>query len=60
MPEETVFHAMDLPDGEDWAWFPDLNVVGLRRGLDWAGKLRAIDELQRHWHGEHLRLVVSA
>lgn len=61
MVEETVFRTIDLPDGQDWAWYPDLNVVGLRRGLDCASKLRAIDELQQHWRrSHHLRLVETA
>lgn len=60
MTEETVFRTIDLPPGRDWVWFPDLNVVGLRRGLDLAGKLRAIDELQEHWRRENLPLLVES
>lgn len=60
MSEETVFRVIDLPDGQDWAWYPDLNVIGLRRGLVGVGRMRALDELYRHWRREHLRLVTSA
>lgn len=58
--EETIFRMLDLPPGRDWAWYPDLNVVGLRRGLDLDGKLRAVGELQEQWRTQHLRLVKPA
>lgn len=58
--EQTVFVTMDLPDGEDWTWMPDVNVVGLSSRLDCEGRLRALDDLQRQWKRSHLSLVESA
>jgi hypothetical protein len=58
--EETKFVTMDLPEGQDFQWFGDLNVVALRTGLDCAGKQRALDELHRTWRRRHLSLVESA
>lgn len=61
LSEDTIFRTIDLPPGgPDYRWFADLNVVGLRRGLDCAGKLRAIAELQEWWRTNHLHLVESA
>lgn len=60
MSEETIFRTMSLPDGQDWAWHPDLNLVALSDRLDCEGKIRAVDELQRHWKRAHLRVVESA
>jgi hypothetical protein len=58
--EETVVRVLDLPDGQDWKWLGDANVVILSSRLDCAGRLRALDELQKHWRRAHLRLVETA
>ena len=60
MSEQTVFRMSDLPDGQDYVWHPDLNLVELRRGLDLEGKQAAVAALQKRWGREHLRLVETA
>lgn len=62
MNEETIFKDIDLPEdlGRDWEWFADLNVVGLRRGMNWQEKLRAVEDLQRVWRRAHLNTVETA
>lgn len=60
MTEETVFRVLNLPGGRDYIWYPDLNVVALRRGMNCEQKMLALDEFQSHWRREHLRLVGSA
>lgn len=60
MAEETIIKTMDLPEGDDWVLYPDLNVIVLASRLDCAGRVRAIDEIQREWRRRHLRLVESA
>lgn len=37
----TVIRTLDLPEGQDYALFPDANVVGLSSRLDDAGRERA-------------------
>lgn len=44
----TVVH-LDLHPGQTYAWYPDLNIVALARGLDEAGEQRALDDLQAEW-----------
>lgn len=58
--EETVFVEMDLPEGSDWSWHGDLNVVVLREGLTCEAKLAALDDLQRWWKRSHLKVVQGA
>lgn len=58
--EETVFRTLDLPEGRDWVWMPEANVVVLASRLDCAGRLRALDELQKWWKRKHLRVVETA
>jgi hypothetical protein len=58
--EETLCRTMELDEGTDWVWFPDLNMIGLSSRLDCAGRERAIDEMQRQWRRAHLRTVESA
>lgn len=58
--EETVFRTLDLPPGRDWIWLAEANVVVLSSRLDCAGRLRAVDELQKHWRRSHLRVVETA
>jgi hypothetical protein len=58
--EQTVFTTMDLPEGKDWEWFSDCNVVALSRRLDCNGKIRAVRDLQHHWERRHLSVIHSA
>lgn len=60
MTEETIFKRMPLPDGTDWVWHPDLNVVALADRLDCPGRLRALEDVSRHWKRAHLSVVESA
>lgn len=58
--EETVFRTIELPNGQSWAWYPDLNIIAFAPHLDCAGRQRAIDEIQAQWRREHMRLAESA
>ena len=58
--EETVFRTINLPDGKDWAYYADLNVLAFGSHLDCAGKLRAFEAAQEDWRLRHLRIVESA
>lgn len=60
MTEETVFKTMPLPEGTDWVWHPDLNLVALSDRLDLDGRIRAVEDLKKHWTRAHLRVVESA
>lgn len=60
MGERTIIRTMNLPDNQDYAWYPDLNVVALSSRLDAAGRQAAIDELHRSWKHQHLTAVQSA
>jgi hypothetical protein len=57
MTEKTVVRTMELPNGRDWLWFADLNVVGLAPHLDAAGVERAYAEMTAWWRRSCLRLV---
>lgn len=57
MNEKTVVTTMELPHGQEWAWFADANVVALARSLDEAGRQRALTEVQKHWRRSCLRVV---
>lgn len=60
--ESTIIKSMDLPAdlGRDWVWYPDLNVVVLRTGLDCDGQKAALDDLYETWRRSHLTVVESA
>lgn len=58
--EETVFRTIDLPAGQDWKYYPDLNVLAFSSRLDCEGKLRAFEAAQEDWRLRHLRLVETA
>lgn len=58
--EDTIIRTLDLPEGQDYAWYPDLNVVALSSRLDCEGRLRAFNDLQSWWRREHLTAVKSA
>jgi hypothetical protein len=53
--EKTVIHILDLPEGQDWVWFADANMVGLARRLDAEGREKALCELQATWRSTLLR-----
>lgn len=55
MAEDTIIKTMDLPEGEDWALYPDLNVIVLASRLDCAGRVRAIEAILLQWRRQHLR-----
>jgi len=58
--EHTIIRTIDLPYDQDFAWYADLNVIALSSRLDCAGRLRALDEMQRTWKRQHLTAVQSA
>jgi hypothetical protein len=47
--EETKIVTMPLPFGQDWCWYPDLNIIALSNQLDAAGRERALDEFLASW-----------
>lgn len=53
--EKTVVHTLDLPEGTDWVWFSDANMVGLSRRLDEEGRQRALRELCAKWRSSFIR-----
>lgn len=55
--EETVVMPAQLPDGQDWAWHPDLNIVEVSDRLDEAGVMVAVLDLQAQWRRRMIRLV---
>lgn len=55
--EETVFRTINLPAGQDWAYYSDVNVLAFGSHLDCEGKMRAFAEMQADWRMRHLRLV---
>jgi hypothetical protein len=60
MIEQTVFRTMELPQGQDYLPFPELNVVVLSDRLNCEGRRRAIEEYQAQWRRRHMHLVESA
>lgn len=47
--ETTVMVVMAMPEGRDWAWLADCNVLAVSDRLDVAGQERAISEAQDTW-----------
>lgn len=47
--------TMPLPNGRDWLWYSDLDIVALAPHLDVAGRERALDELQAEWRRDTRR-----
>lgn len=56
-PEKTVVKVMRLPEGVDWQWHPDLNIVTLSDRLDEAGRMVALLDLQAQWRRSMIRVV---
>lgn len=57
MNEETLVKTMELPRGQDWEWYGDLNMIVLAPHLCPEGRDRAISEVQKHWRRSCLRVV---
>lgn len=57
--EDTVVMVLDLPDGTDWEWLPDCNILALSSRLCAVERERAIDDLQATWRRSMLRLVTA-
>lgn len=55
--EDTIIMPAQLPDGQDWAWHPDLNIVEVSDRLDDAGIMVALCDLQAQWRRTMIRLV---
>lgn len=55
--ESTVIRVMSLPEGRDWVWFGDLNVIGVSDRLDEAGQMVAVLDLQSQWRRSMIELV---
>lgn len=55
--EETIIMPTRLPDGQDWAWHPDLNLVEISDRLDEVGIMVALSDLQAQWRRTMIRLV---
>lgn len=49
MSEKTLLRTMVLPAGQDWVWYPDLNMVGLSDRLDEQGRREAVRAMQWWW-----------
>lgn len=49
MNDRTIVKISHLPEGRDYAWHPDLNLVELSARLDEAGRRDALTCLQRSW-----------
>ena len=60
MSEQTVFHTSALPEGKDWVWHPDINLVELSDRLDCTGRAQAVIEVSRWWRRAHLKVVETA
>lgn len=43
---------IDLPEGQDYVWYEDLNIVGLASRLDPAGRERALQQFRREFREE--------
>jgi hypothetical protein len=55
--EETLVKTMELPDGRDWEWYGDLNVVVLAPHLCPARREVALNEVQAHWRRSCIRIL---
>jgi hypothetical protein len=55
--ESTVIRVMSLPEGRDWVWFGDLNVIGVSDRLDEAGQMVAVLDLQSQWRKTMIEVV---
>ena len=59
MNEDTLIKTMPLPQGRDWEWFADANIVVLAPHLCPAQREQALTEVQAHWRRSCLRVLPS-
>lgn len=52
MPNRATEVTMDLPIGQDYLWFRDMNVVGLSSHLDDAGRACALAAFREEFLAE--------
>lgn len=57
MQEDTIIKTLDLPEGREWAWFADANILCLSPALCPEGRMRAVREAQDWWRRRHLQAV---
>lgn len=57
MNEDTVFRTLALPNGRDWEFYEDVNVMVFAPHLGPEGRERAIREFQARWRRFALRTV---
>lgn len=55
--EKTVVMVLDLPEGTDWRWLPDCNILAVASRLCPAERERAIDDLQATWRRQFISVV---
>jgi hypothetical protein len=58
--EDTVIHYLEtLPEGKDYHWFEELNIVGLSARIkgDQEAICKALNNLQSEWRRNVLHLV---
>lgn len=60
MDDRTIVKISQLPQGQDYAWHPDINLVELADGLDEAGRQHALAQLQDSWLQEVLGELAAA
>jgi hypothetical protein len=59
MNEDTLIKTMALPNGRDWEWYGDLNLVVLAPHLCPAQREMALNEVQAHWRRSCIRILPS-
>ena len=57
--EETVRMVLDLPEGKDWVFRGDLNILVLSSRLTPEEREVAITECQSEWRRSFLRVVTG-
>ena len=57
MNEDTLIKTLPLPNGRDWEWYADANVIVLAPHLCPAERERALCNLQAQWRREGFRLI---
>ncbi|MGZ6776911.1 MAG: hypothetical protein ACXVGF_04510 [Blastococcus sp.] len=55
--EKTIVMVLDLPEGTDWRWLPDCNILAVSSRLCPAERERAIDDLQATWRRSLIHIV---
>lgn len=57
MVERTIVKFMDLPEGRDYCWHSDANVIVLSSRLDQAGRVTALFDLFQEWRKTLIRVA---